>query len=74
MEPLKPGNPTRAFGQMFATLEEYHMMLGPTLRSSAFNFETTVSKVSRVLATIVKVMSFVLLIRAFRASALKLRR
>jgi hypothetical protein len=37
-------------------------MLGPTLRSSAFNFEATVSKVSRVFATIVKVMSFVLLI------------
>jgi hypothetical protein len=45
---------------MVATLDEYHLMLGPTLRSSAFNFEATVSKVSRVFATIVKVMSFAL--------------
>jgi ubiquinone biosynthesis protein len=62
MESMKPSNLTRAFGQMFATLDEYHLMLGPTMRSSAFNFEATVSKVSRVFATIVKVMSFVLLI------------
>jgi len=62
LESMKPSNLTRAFGQMAATIEEYHLMLGPTLRSSAFNFEATVSKVSRVFATIIKVMSFVLLI------------
>ena len=62
LQVLKPSNFTRAFGQIVATLDEYHLMLGPTLRSSAFNFEATVSKVSRVFATIVKVMSFVLLI------------
>jgi ubiquinone biosynthesis protein len=62
MESLKPSNLTRAFGQIAATIEEYHLMLGPTMRSSAFNFEATVSKVSRVFATIVKVMSFVLLV------------
>ncbi len=62
LESLKPANLTRAFGQVVATIDEYHLMLGPTLRSSAFNFEATVSKVSRVFATIVKVMSFVLLI------------
>lgn len=59
---LKPSNLTRAFGQMVSTLEEYHLMLGPTMRSSAFNFEATVSKVSRVLATVVKVLSFGLLL------------
>jgi ubiquinone biosynthesis protein len=59
---MKPSNLARSFGQMVATLEEYHLMLGPTLRSSAFNFEATVSKVSRVFATIAKVLSVVLLV------------
>jgi ubiquinone biosynthesis protein len=59
---LKPSALTLAFGQTMATLDEYHLMLGPMMRSSAFNFEATVSKVSRVFATILKVMSFGLLI------------
>jgi ubiquinone biosynthesis protein len=62
LKSMKPSNLTRAFGQMVATLDEYHLMLGPTLRSSAFNFEATVSKVSRVFATIAKVLSVVLLV------------
>jgi ubiquinone biosynthesis protein len=62
LQAMKPSNLTRVFGQMVATLDEYHLMLGPTLRSSAFNFEATVSKVSRVFATIMKVMSFALAI------------
>lgn len=62
LQAMRPSNLTRAFGQMVATIEEYHLMLGPSLRSSAFNFEATVSKVSRVFATIMKVMSFVLLV------------
>lgn len=59
---LTPSALTRSFGQMIATIDEYHLMLGPTMRSSAFNFEATVSKVSRVFATIIKVVSFGLLV------------
>jgi ubiquinone biosynthesis protein len=59
---LKPANLARSFGQVVATLDEYHLMLGPGLRSYAFNFEATVSKVARVWATIIRVLSFGLLI------------
>ena len=41
-----------------ATIDEYHLMLGPALRSYAFNFEATVSKVARVWATVMRVVSF----------------
>ncbi|MCW5735064.1 MAG: AarF/ABC1/UbiB kinase family protein [Enhydrobacter sp.] len=61
-EAMRPSSLARAFGGLVATIEEYHLMLGPTLRSSAFNFEATVSKVSRVFATIVKVVSLALAI------------
>lgn len=62
IQALKPASLMRSFGQMASTIEEYHLMLGPTLRSSAFNFEATVSKVSRVFATIAKVLSLVLMV------------
>ncbi len=62
LQALKPATLVRVFGQMAATVEEYHLLLGPTLRSSAFNFEATVSKVSRVFATIAKVLSLVLMV------------
>jgi ubiquinone biosynthesis protein len=59
---LKPSNLARSFGQMVATVNEYHLMLGPAMRSYAFNFEATVSKVARVWATVVKVLSFAVLV------------
>lgn len=37
-----------------ATLEEYHLMMGPVLRASAFSFEATISKASRVFALVVR--------------------
>lgn len=59
---LKPASLARSFGQVVATVDEYHLMLGPALRAYAFNFEATVSKVARVWATIVRVLSFALLV------------
>ncbi len=38
-----------------ATLEEYHLMMGPVLRASAFSFEATMSKASRVFALVVRI-------------------
>lgn len=54
---LRPTTIAQGFGAMTATVEEYHLMLGPVMRSSAFNFEATVSKVSRVFALVMKVVS-----------------
>lgn len=47
---LKPAAIGQMITQTIATLEEYHLMMAPGLRSRAFNFEATVSKVSRVFA------------------------
>jgi ubiquinone biosynthesis protein len=62
VETLRPANLARSFGKIVATMNEYHLMLGPALRSYAFNFEATVSKVARVWATVVRVLSFVVLV------------
>ncbi len=62
IEALKPARLSRVFGQIASTIEEYHLMLGPAMRSSAFNFEATVSKMSRVMVTIIRVLSFTVLV------------
>lgn len=62
LQTLKPANLARSFGQVVATVEEYHLMLGPALRSSTFNFEATVSKVARVWATVARVLLFGMLV------------
>ena len=59
---LRPAALAQSFGQIVATVDEYHLMLGPALRSYAFNFEATVSKVARVWATVVRVLSFAVLV------------
>ena len=62
VQSLRPSALAKSFGRIFATIDEYHLMLGPALRSYAFNFEATVSKVARVWATVMRVVSFVVLI------------
>ena len=44
----------QGIGSIGATLEEYHLMMGPVLRASAFSFEATMSKASRVFALVVR--------------------
>lgn len=59
---LRPASLSARIGAVVATIDEYHLMLGPVMRSSAFNFEATVSKVSRVFALVMKVVSGVVLL------------
>ncbi|MGE0225143.1 MAG: ABC1 kinase family protein [Acetobacteraceae bacterium] len=51
---LRPTNLARAFGSVAATIDEYHLMMGPVMRASAFSFEATISKASRVFALVVR--------------------
>jgi ubiquinone biosynthesis protein len=44
------------FASMLATVDEYHLMLAPVFRKDTFNFEATVSKVSRIFAVFVRVL------------------
>ena len=53
---------SRGIGSMLSTMEEYHLMLGPVLRSSAFNFEAAISKMSRIGAIVTKIMAIGLLL------------
>ncbi|WGF87513.1 ABC1 kinase family protein [Marinivivus vitaminiproducens] len=62
MASIKPQAIASRLGQMAATIDEYHLMLGPVMRASAFNFEATVSKVSRIFALVIKVTSFIVAI------------
>jgi ubiquinone biosynthesis protein len=62
---LKPANITRGITQVTAAFEEYHLMMAPGIRSNAFNFEATISKVSRVFALLARLFGgFVLVITA----------
>ena len=59
---IRKGTITRGIGSIASTLEEYHLLLGPVLRSSAFNFEAAISKMSRIGAIVTKVMAVGLLL------------
>ena len=48
-------NMAQGLSYIGATLQEYHLMMGPVLRASAFSFEATMSKASRVFALVMRV-------------------
>ena len=52
---LSLSNLTQGLSYIGATLQEYHLMMGPVLRASAFSFEATMSKASRVFALVMRV-------------------
>lgn len=59
---LKPGNMAAQLGRLIATVDEYHLLLAPTFRASAFTFDTTISKISKIFALITKITGFTLFV------------
>lgn len=57
---LNPKNVSAYLGRVFATIDEYHLLLAPSFRASAFTFGSTLSKVSKIFAIITKIIGIIL--------------
>lgn len=53
---LRPVRIASVIGSAVATVEENYLLLGPTIRSSAFSFEGTLSKFSRIGAIVTRLI------------------
>ncbi len=62
LEALKPKTVATQLGKVAASIDEYHLLLAPAFRSSAFTFDNTVSKLSRIFALITKIVGTTLFI------------
>ncbi len=54
LKAMRFSNIAQGLARVSTTLEEYHLMMGPVMRASAFSFQSTISKASRIFALLVR--------------------